>query len=595
MIYMKKVLSFLSACIIFISCFAFNAFAEDDPLVDPSVANFPVYYNDVCERLSKNYGVSDPSSLDYIYFYYGTNDYQFIIIPPDLPLGDGVYFGNVYNESSRMIIFGEETYNSLNNGFTSYTGLNKVFVFSQDSVSYFSLSNIKTVDNEIFLYKSLGHSEAPVYSSVPVFDFSSRELIIEPPSSGIPDPYTITYNPNLSLNMERETDLMTINTVDVTVHLNKDFIDWYIKRAYEAAIPTGNNNFGAADDLSVSDILGSESGEAASIDISNCGRSESLFFITSSDVNSALYDCTNSTIYTYLSDQRYSIVDKQSGQIDGSTSTAVYANGYYPYFDLAFEQLSSLTSLSLSQYNSIINSDISYTFTVDLRQINWEQIMQNRQTNGLENIDFPLECVLTSNVRYLPDGNDDFDSAFNEFYGFTSNGYDSETGQSQTSFGNLFDTFSTESSYSDHILKEGLKDSPWYIYTKDFSFTDSLPDYVPLKDSEGNDLDVSGNPGNLAKNPPKPTSYQSVDLNGNLSDKRTEQEQLAYDRSFRISQDFADHDFSLSDILSILNPDSDLFKFFTSFLNLLPPIFITIFCAFFLCVLIIFIIKFVVS
>ena len=199
MIYMKKVLSFLSACIIFISCFAFNAFAEDDPLVDPSVANFPVYYNDVCERLSKNYGVSDPSSLDYIYFYYGTNDYQFIIIPPDLPLGDGVYFGNVYNESSRMIIFGEETYNSLNNGFTSYTGLNKVFVFSQDSVSYFSLSNIKTVDNEIFLYKSLGHSEAPVYSSVPVFDFSSRELIIEPPSSGIPDPYTITYNPNLSL------------------------------------------------------------------------------------------------------------------------------------------------------------------------------------------------------------------------------------------------------------------------------------------------------------------------------------------------------------------------------------------------------------
>lgn len=294
--------------------------------------------------------------------------------------------------------------------------------------------------------------------------------------------------------------------------------------------------------------------------------------------------------YTYLSDQRYSIVDKQSGQIDGSTSTAVYANGYYPYFDLAFDQLSSLTSLSLSQYNSIINSDISYTFTVDLRQINWEQIMQNRQTNGLENIDFPLECVLTSNVRYLPDGNDDYDSAFNEFYGFSSNGYDSETGQSQTSFGNLFDTFSTESSYSDHILKEGLKDSPWYIYTKDFSFTDSLPDYVPLKDSEGNDLDVSGNPGNLAKSPPKPSSYQSVDLNGNLSDKRTEQEQLAYDRSFRISQDFADHDFSLSDILSILNPDSDLFKFFTSFLNLLPPIFVHIFCAFFLCVLIIFII-----
>ena len=371
------------------------------------------------------------------------------------------------------------------------TSLNKVaFIDSSGSYNVLSPSNYSGVDNGTIYY-----------SSFTIYDYNG-EPVIEPPSSGIPDPYTITYNPNLSLNMERETDLMTINTVDVTVHLNKDFIDWYIKRAYEAAIPTGNNNFGAADDLSVSDILGSESGDAASIDISNCGRSESLFFITSSDVNSALYDCTNSTVYTYLSDQRYSIVDKQSGQIDGSTSTAVYANGYYPYFDLAFEQLSSLTSLSLSQYNKIINSDISYTFTVDLRQINWEQIMQNRKT---------------SNVRYLPDGNDDYDTAFNEFYGFTSNGYDSETGQSQTSFGNLFDTFSTESSYSDHILKEGLKDSPWYIYTKDFSFTDSLPDYVPLKDSEGNDLDVSGNSGNLAKNPPKPSSYQSVDKDGNLS------------------------------------------------------------------------------
>ena len=428
------------------------------------------------------------------------------------------------------------------------------------------------------------------YSSFTIYD-SEGETIFEPPSSGIPDPYTITYNPNLSLNMERESDLMTINTVDVTVHLNKDFIDWYIKRAYEAAIPTGNNNFGAADDLSVSDILGSESGEAASIDISNCGRSESLFFITSGDVNSALYDCTNSTVYTYLSDQRYSIVDKQSGQIDGSTSTAVYANGYYPYFDLAFEQLSSLTSLSLSQYNSIINSDISYTFTVDLRQINWEQIMQNRKTNGLENIDFPLECVLTSNVRYLPDGNDDYDTAFNEFYGFTSNGYDSETGQSQTSFGNLFDTFSTESSYSDHILKEGLKDSPWYIYTKDFSFTDSLPDYVPLKDSDGNELDVSGNSGNLAKNPPKPSSYQSVDKDGNLSEKRTEQEQLDYDKSFKLASNFTNTDFT--DFGSIFETGGSYFQFLTSALTVLPDWFLVIFTAFFTLLLALALIKFI--
>lgn len=568
---MKKVLSFLSACLIFISCFAFNASAEE-PIIDTPVANFPVYYAN-CRNVYDQY-IKDQSfngfsfdSLKYVYTYgsYG----KFYFFPPDISFEVGF---------PRVNQYGYLDFGSFDQDYS--TSLNKVaFIDSSGSYNVLSPSSYSGLDNGTIYY-----------SSFTIYDYNG-ESVFEPPSSGIPNPYTITYNPNLSLNMERETDLMTINTVDVTVHLNKDFIDWYIKRAYEAAIPTGNNNFGAADDLSISDILSSESGGAASIDISNCGRSESLFFITSSDVNSVLYDCTNSTIYTYLSDQRYSIVDKQSGQIDGSTSTAVYANGYYPYFDLAFEQLSSLTSLSLSQYNSIINSDISYTFTVDLRQINWEQIMQNRKTNGLENIDFPLECVLTSNVRYLPDGNDDFDNAFNEFYGFTSNGYDSETGQSQTSFGNLFDTFSTESSYSDHILKEGLKDSPWYIYTKDFSFTDSLPDYVPLKDSDGNELDVSGNSGNLAKNPPKPSSYQSVYDDGKLSEKRTEQEQLDYDKSISYARNFEGTDFS--DLSKIFETGGTYFKFLTSAFTFLPDFIVVIFGAFFIILLALALIKFI--
>ena len=40
---MKKLVSILSACLIFISCFAFNASAED-PIIDTPVANYPVYY-----------------------------------------------------------------------------------------------------------------------------------------------------------------------------------------------------------------------------------------------------------------------------------------------------------------------------------------------------------------------------------------------------------------------------------------------------------------------------------------------------------------------------------------------------------------------
>lgn len=565
---MKKVLSFLSACLIFISCFAFNASA-DDTLFPDAAANFPVLYHDTCENLSNSLGISDISSYDYIYFYTDPTNYRFIFISPDVSLDDGVYWG-LWND---YIMFGNSAYQSASSN----------DIIQATTSSYGSISTVREVDGESCLVYRLGNV-TPISSTVPLYDYESKDVIIEPVASSIPNPYTITYNPNLSLNMERETDLMTINTVDVTVHLNHDFIDWYIKRSFEASIQEGNNNFGLAEDMSMSDIFSYESGTSSSIDLTNCGRSESLFFITSSNVNSALYDCTYSSVYTYMSDQRYSIVDKQSGQIDGSNSTAVYANGYYPYFDIIFSELSSYSSLTLSQYNSLMNKDITYTFTVDLRNINWPEIMENRSSNGLDNIDFPLECVLTSNVRFMPHGNSYFDDAFGEAYGFRN-------GSGLTDFGNLFDTFETESSYYDHFISEGWKDSPWYIYIKDFSFTDSLPDYVPLKDSEGNDLDVSGNPGNLAKDPPKPSSYQSVDQDGNLSEPRTEQEQLDYDKSFKLASNFTNTDFT--DFGSIFETGGSYFQFLTSALTVLPDWFLVIFTAFFTLLLALALIKFI--
>ena len=521
--------------------------------------------------LSEQLGISDLSSYDYIYFYDGPSNYRFIFISPDVSLDDGVYTG-LWTD---YIMFGNSAYQSA----SSHD------IIQATTTSYGDIYSAREVDGELCLTYRLGNV-TPIYSTVPLYDYESKDVIIEPVASSIPNPYTITYNPNLSLNMERETDLMTINSVDVTVHLNHDFIDWYIKRSFEASIQEGNNNFGLAEDMSMSDIFSYESGTSSSIDLTNCGRSESLFFITSSNVNSALYDCTYSSIYTYMPEQRYSIVDKQSGQIDGSTSTAVYANGYYPYFDIIFAELASYSSLTLSQYNSLMNKDITYTFTVDLRNINWPEIMENRNTNGLDNIDFPLECVLTSNVRFMPDGNDYFDDAFDEAYGFTYEGQ-----SSHTNFGNLFDTFETESSYYDYFISEGWKDSPWYIYTHDFSFVDSLPDYEPLKDVDGNDIDLSGNPGNHAKNPPKPSTYQSVDQDGNLSEPRTEQEQLDYDANLKIAQNFGSQQFT--DFGDLFSTSGSYFDFLTSSLKILPSWFIAIFTTFFTLLLALALIKFI--
>lgn len=574
---MKKIIAVISALIISISCMGLPVFASSPQENAFITGNLALLYSQALNWYSEHYPDVNIASFDYVFFHNeGADNY-------------GVYFFQTdaanYHDP-RFVTKNDSTKFGVSKDYvTAHGATSSVYCYYQ----YAQGPQTLRYDGSFELYP-LVYITSPsdiVSASIPIFD--GDEKIYDPKPTAIPNPYTITYNPNLSLNMERETDLMSIDSVDVNVHLNHDFIDWYIHRAYEAALNSVGDDGGFSDsnEMSVSEILETTD----HIDLVNCGRSDSLFFITSADVNSALYDCTYSSVYTYLADQRYSIVDKQSGLIDGSTSTAVYANGYYPYFDIVFTQLSKFSTLTQADYDLLSSTDICYTFTVDLRQINWPGIMEARNANGLDNIDFPLECVLTSNLRYFPSGSYDYNNAFNEAYGFSKNGYDSTTGETDTNFGNLFDTFETESSYYDYFINEGIKDSPWYIYTRDFSFTDSLPDYVPLKDIDGNDIDLSGNPGNHAKNPPKPHSYQSVDMDGNLSKERTEQEQLDYDESFKLADNFGTTDFT--DFGSLFSTSGSYFEFLTSCLKILPSWFLAIFTAFFTLLLALALIKFI--
>lgn len=98
-----------------------------------------------------------------------------------------------------------------------------------------------------------------------------------------------------------------------------------------------NVEVGKLDSESIEAILGTKN-LAEVFDLTGCGKSKCIYFISLSDPSKPLRTVTQNSVYTYLSQQRYSIVDKDNGDIDGSTSTAVYANGLYPYFTVDFKE-----------------------------------------------------------------------------------------------------------------------------------------------------------------------------------------------------------------------------------------------------------------
>ena len=539
MIYMKKVISFLSACFLFISCFAFNASAEDDSSF--SEFQFTVNYMSVLERLSKNYGVSDPSSLDYIYFYYGSNDYQFIIIPPDLPLGDGVYFGNVYNESSRMIIFGEETYNSLNNGFTSYTGFNQVRVFSSNSVSSFSLSDTKTVDNEIFLYKYLGHPEAPVYSSVPVFDFSSRELIIEPPSSG---PIDVTFSPSLYLNMEGGTIsypskgngsevVQHVYDINCSVSLTETFLDSVKSSSIEYTYQF------------TSFIVPSQ--------------------YKNSDVQTmaahSIFTCVNRGDYIYEDNHEFLILDDdrnvQQGDIDDNGFTSLNA-------DTDDTNPDNASANGLTNIFVIPRDKGSVDFTINMQNIDWASL-----GSGSFNVITLAHLTCKNEFGY---------SGHSFYYNSLYSGLERES----VGFYPL--------GLSDDCEKIELYEY-YTVVSDDFSWNDEdIPPYDPLTtryDADGNPWNPNANPLDF-NNSAMGISTLSDYLNGKS---KTPSEFEEYRNNWPIGDNFSAQNFT--DLGELFSTSGSFYAFLTSGLNILPSWFLAIFTAFFTLLLALALIKFI--
>ena len=400
--------------------------------------------------------------------------------------------------------------------------------------------------------------------------------------NAVPAPFSVTYSPDLKLNLKRKTSDYETKSIDVTLTLNQDYLDWYIRRYAEMKL---NVEVGKLDSESIEAILGTKN-LAEVFDLTGCGKSKCIYFISLSDPSKPLRTVTQNSVYTYLSQQRYSIVDKDNGDIDGSTSTAVYANGLYPYFTVDFKEYFKHTmqsdivseNCSYKKYQAVIKNLPTYQLSIPLENIDAEKF----------EVISVLNSILTCETLFPTEsGKSVFDGSFKSAYSV-------DRGPNGVNFNTIdyinVDKWDTDDTgYLDYFSKSDC----YSVYTAQFSF-DSYPKYVPLKDGKGNDIDmIKTNPFDYSMHPVKPGTYQSVNKDGTLSEERTLEEQKKHDKDNTFSKNFASVDYT--DFSSIFSTSSSYFEFLTASIRILPDWFIATFTAWFVTFLTLALIKYVIQ
>lgn len=404
--------------------------------------------------------------------------------------------------------------------------------------------------------------------------------------NAVPAPFTVTYSPDLKLNLKRKTSDYETKSIDVTLTLNQDYLDWYIRRYAEML---GDKEVGTYDSASIKMILDSILNTldvAKDFDLTGCGKSKCIYFISLSDPSKPLRTVTQNSVYTYLSQQRYSIIDRDNGDIDGSTSTAVYANGLYPYFTVDFNEYFKHTmqsdiaseNCSYKKYQAVIKNLPTYQLSIPLENIDAEKF----------EVISVLNSILTCETLFPTE------SGQSVFNGSFKSAYSVDRGPNGVNFNNIdyinVDKWDTDDTgYLDYFSKSDC----YSVYTAQFSF-DSYPKYVPLKDGKGNDIDmIKTNPFDFSKSPVAPGTYQSVNKDGTLSEERTLEEQKKHDKDNTFSKNFASVDYT--DFSSIFSTSSSYFEFLTASIRILPDWFIATFTAWFVTFLTLALIKYVIQ
>ena len=437
-------------------------------------------------------------------------------------------------------------------------------------------------NNTAFDFNYYDLSSCKVYIHTKLYEWSNPDNDLTPDPNAVPAPFTVTYSPDLKLNLKRKTSDYETKSIDVTLTLNQDYLDWYIRRYAEMKL---NVEVGKLDSESIEAILGTKN-LAEVFDLTGCGKSKCIYFISLSDPSKPLRTVTQNSVYTYLSQQRYSIVDKDNGDIDGSTSTAVYANGLYPYFTVDFKEYFKHTmqsdiaseNCSYKKYQAVIKNLPTYQLSIPLENIDAEKF----------EVISVLNSILTCETLFPTEsGQSVFDDSFKSTYNV-------DRGPNGVNFNNIdyinVDKWDTDDTgYSDYFSKSDC----YTVYSEKFSF-DSYPKYVPLKDGKGNDINmIKTNPFDYSMHPVKPGTYQSVGQDGTLSDERTEEEQKKHDEDVKNAQNFANVDFGIDGIKSIFDGTSVFYSFLTASIAILPNYFLIILGSFFVCMLAICVVKWV--
>lgn len=571
----KQVLCMFSALVVMICC-AVPAFADDinqgGITQDTGIIHAVSYMK---QQIIAKGGTLD--NKNYIAFWSYPNDYainvQLISFPNNtLNLTNGKYSfvhyaPDIYCDMSKYDYSKWDDYDRYTISISSststiYDGTQEFFIDDSSSKSSWHIidTNMKITNN--------GEDVTPTYPNT------------------VPTPFTITYSPDLKLNLKRKTSDYETKSIDVTLTLNQDYLDWYIRRYAEML---GDKEVGTYDSASIKMILDSILNTldvAKDFDLTGCGKSKCIYFISLSDPSKPLRTVTQNSVYTYLSQQRYSIIDRDNGDIDGSTSTAVYANGLYPYFTVDFNEYfkhsmqSDIASenCSYKKYQAVVKNLPSYQLSIPLENIDAEKF----------EVISVLNSILTCETLFPTEsGQSVFDDSFKSAYSV-------DRGPKGVSFNNIdyvdVDKWDTDDTgYLDYFSKSDC----YSVYTAKFSF-DSYPKYVPLKDGKGNDIDmIKTNPFDYSMHPVKPGTYQSVNKDGTLSEERTLEEQKKHDKDNTFSKNFASVDYT--DFSSIFSTSSSYFEFLTASIRILPDWFIATFTAWFVTFLTLALIKYVIQ
>lgn len=571
----KQVLCMFSALVVMICC-AVPAFADDvSSVVSSSNVNREKRFSQMIDY-AKNNNI-DIENSHYIMTYSEDSSqyywwYYIFFIPDDILVNDTLILTHGRYSSSFTISFINARVSNYGN-----SDIDALEYRANVDVSSFSLY----VDDDEQSHSYPNH----IFKSNIKITNNGDDITPTDPNA-VPAPFTVTYSPDLKLNLKRKTSDYETKSIDVTLTLNQDYLDWYIRRYAEML---GDKEVGTYDSASIKMILDSILNTldvAKDFDLTGCGKSKCIYFISLSDPSKPLRTVTQNSVYTYLSQQRYSIVDRDNGDIDGSTSTAVYANGLYPYFTVDFKEYFKHTmqsdiaseNCSYKKYQSVIKNLPTYQLSIPLENIDAEKF----------EVISVLNSILTCETLFPTEsGQSVFDGSFKSAYSV-------DRGPNGVNFNNIdyinVDKWDTDDTgYLDYFSKSDC----YSVYTAQFSF-DSYPKYVPLKDGKGNDIDmIKTNPFDFSKSPVAPGTYQSVNKDGSLSEERTLEEQKKHDKDNTFSKNFASVDYT--DFSSIFSTSSSYFEFLTASIRILPDWFIATFTAWFVTFLTLALIKYVIQ